>query len=302
MILRVFDVSEYIYAGNRGADIVRLVEDSAPYRVESLPVGGVRHILREIKRYHDENTQLVFCMDRIPTFKRQLFDLWWKERGGYKGNRKPKDPDIMIQQSLAEDILNELGVNVLAKEGYEADDMIANVVNYYADSYEKIYIHARDSDLYYLVRDNVEIMPVGHFGKHIDIRNYETTVNCDYNIKYNLSMLHRLGKGGKDNVPKVSKEDYEKICDLLDFDSLGSYGDVHKLEEVIIRACGKGSAWRVFRIVAPWTLELEDVMLFEEELKEDVYQGFMDILDSKRTNISICNELINNYFDLYGRR
>jgi len=302
MILRIFDVSEYIYAGPRSVEVSRLIEDSGPYRVESIPVGGVKFILRTIKQFWTEDTTLVYCCDRIPTYKRKLFELWFPYRGGYKGNRKAKDEGIIMQQSMAEDILNSIGVNVLFAEGYEADDLIANVVEHYSCDYDKVYIHARDSDLFYLVRDNVEIMPVGNMGKHITMQNWEQSVSRDYQVMYNTRTYLRMMQGGKDNVPKISKMDLDNLTAAMKCEDYHLYGDMGVFEELVLKACGKGEAWRIFRLICPWKLELEDFELYEYDVDFDKYKNFSMLLDGKESDIKECNALIEDYLDRFGRR
>jgi curved DNA-binding protein CbpA len=68
----------------------------------------------------------------------------------YKASRigKEQDDDLGIQFPMAEDLIRHLGIKQLAYEGYEADDVIANVVNRFKTvNGLKIIIVTGDKDL-----------------------------------------------------------------------------------------------------------------------------------------------------------
>ncbi|MBQ9914569.1 MAG: DNA polymerase I, partial [Clostridia bacterium] len=57
---------------------------------------------------------------KAPTFRHKMFD-------GYKATRKPMPEELVPQIGLMKEVLTALGIPVLEKEGYEADDIIGTV-------------------------------------------------------------------------------------------------------------------------------------------------------------------------------
>lgn len=57
---------------------------------------------------------------KAPTFRHKMFD-------GYKATRKPMPEELVPQISLLKEVLSALGIPVLEKEGFEADDIIGTV-------------------------------------------------------------------------------------------------------------------------------------------------------------------------------
>lgn len=302
-ILRVFDVSNYIYAGSRDEVFTRLIENDGPYRVEELPVGGVNYLLRVVKKYASEDSIKVFCFDKIPTYKRELFEKWFPAYGGYKGGRKQKEMSIIAQQKLAEDILRLVKCNVLGIDTYEADDCIYNVVEHYKGSFDKIYIHTNDSDLYHLVSANVEVLPATRAGKNVTRLNYKDTVDRKYSVEYNLKLYQRLIYGGKDNVPRISDEDCDKITSLMSVKDYATYGDVDILEDLVIRACGEESfAWHVFKIITPRRMAYKDYEIFDEKIDMYSLDQCVQMLSGNSCTHTDIIRLVEDYLNKYGRR
>ncbi len=57
---------------------------------------------------------------KAPTFRHKMFD-------GYKATRKPMPQELVPQIGLMKEVLTALGIPVLEKEGFEADDIIGTV-------------------------------------------------------------------------------------------------------------------------------------------------------------------------------
>lgn len=72
----------------------------------------------------------------------------------YKANRQPAPEDLIPQIEILKDIIPQLGVNVFAKKGVEADDIIFTLAEDYEDD---VYIVTKDKDIYQLVNDRVKI-------------------------------------------------------------------------------------------------------------------------------------------------
>ena len=57
---------------------------------------------------------------KAPTFRHKMFDA-------YKGTRKPMPEELHEQVPLMKEVLTAMGVPILTKEGYEADDLLGTV-------------------------------------------------------------------------------------------------------------------------------------------------------------------------------
>ena len=55
-----------------------------------------------------------------PTFRHKMYDA-------YKGTRKPMAEELRQQVPLMKEMLQAMGVRIIEKEGYEADDIIGTI-------------------------------------------------------------------------------------------------------------------------------------------------------------------------------
>ncbi|MGQ0847411.1 MAG: DNA polymerase I [Sporichthyaceae bacterium] len=97
-------------------------------------------------------THLAVCFDvSRATFRMEAFPE-------YKANRTSTPDDFRPQVSLIREVLDALRIQVLAVEGYEADDVIATVtVAAEAEGFE-VLILSGDRDAFQLVSDNVTVL------------------------------------------------------------------------------------------------------------------------------------------------
>lgn len=200
--LIVVDISSMIYAGVR-KDYCRIkgkmVKTVNGYVANDVPCGGISYLFNLI---HDKlgECDFVFCADRIPTIKLNMYPT-------YKKNRTYNDDteNILRQKEIAELILKDCGLQVLSRDGYEADDLIYSVCKLYKNEYDNIQVYVNDADLYIVVDDNVEIMPPASNGKHITRSNYERTCYKNEITPYNTVTFGKFLYGCKsDNVNALS--------------------------------------------------------------------------------------------------
>ena len=92
---------------------------------KGFPTSAIYGILTSIfKILKDENPDYIsIAMDtQKPTFRHELFS-------DYKANRKKMPDDLRLQIPERNQLLKSSNINLLKKEGYEADDVIATVVD-----------------------------------------------------------------------------------------------------------------------------------------------------------------------------
>lgn len=326
MVLHLFDTSQYIYSGSKDFTISRgIVEDEGKYRPLEIPCGGLAYVLNAFTEWGGSESEMVFCVDKTPTVKRSLFEAKLPGFGRYKGERPVANKDIVLQKQMVGEMLEQIGVNVVCVEGYEADDVIASLVKYYKDSYERIYIHSKDSDLFYLVDKNVEIQPLNVVpnyaipfgakrknipnGKHITIDNWEREVTignepCSYDIITLLKMC--LGEPS-DNIPAVSENMASLIMKNLPKDYYVKCGDNDFVRKYVLDVTnGDEFTKTVLDLIQPVILRYETVELYENELNKDIFRAYAKACSNKyaRTwavrEIPIVEETINKYITIYN--
>ena len=79
----------------------------------------------------------------------------------YKANRKKPDDALVSQLNLARDMVRDLGLAVVAKDGIEADDLMA----FLALQAQKQHMHSvlvtSDKDVYQFLSDYISVWPSG---------------------------------------------------------------------------------------------------------------------------------------------
>ena len=108
-----------------------------------------------IKLLEDEKPEIIICAfdSKGPTFRHDIF----KE---YKAKRKKMPDELGAQIPLIKEVLSSLNIKSLEAEGYEADDIIATLVNNIKENFDEIIIVSSDKDILQLVSDKVKVLAV----------------------------------------------------------------------------------------------------------------------------------------------
>ncbi len=88
---------------------------------------------------------------RLPTFRHKAVD-------SYKANRKGMPDELAQQMPLIKQLLTAMGVTVIEKEGFEADDILGTLSKLCADSDNDCYILTGDRDSLQLINDKVTVL------------------------------------------------------------------------------------------------------------------------------------------------
>lgn len=102
-----------------------------------------------IKLIEDEDpTHICAIFDvKGPTFRNDIYPE-------YKGTRKPMPEELSVQFPLLKELLSSLGIYVLEKKGYEADDLIGTLAKRYN---EEVIIVSGDRDVLQLVDSSTRV-------------------------------------------------------------------------------------------------------------------------------------------------
>lgn len=206
--LHIYDVSPFVHAGhsNKYSKLERVVDLGSTWKTLLTPAGGTSLIFNSL--YENLGSgDFVFCCDRNPTIKKEMF-------ADYKCNRDHKN-EINVEKAVAEYILQQCNATVIARAGYEADDIIYTLVKKLHDTYDSIYIYTGDSDLYFLVDETVSIRPSSSRAKAVDRWNYERVLEKKHARYNSLTVQKILGGDTSDCVPPLPREQKEKLASVL---------------------------------------------------------------------------------------
>ena len=141
--LFLIDGSSYIY---RAYHALTPLSNSKGFPTHA--IYGVTNMLLKILREKNPEYMAVIFDAKGPTFRH-------KESPTYKANRPQMPEDLAQQIPYIKRIVETLGVSVLEKEGYEADDIIATLCKHLANEDINIVIVSGDKDLRQLLSSKV---------------------------------------------------------------------------------------------------------------------------------------------------
>ena len=212
-ILHLFDVSPFIHAGkgNKYSRLERVIKEGSTWKTQVTPTGGISWLFNTL--YEVVGTgDCVFCCDRNPTIKKDILP-------SYKSNRN-HDDNVTVQKAVAEYILQQCNGTVLARAGYEADDIIFTLVKKLHNAYDEIYIYTGDSDLYFLVYNTVSIRPSSSRAKSVYRWNYEKVLE-NKGARYNTLTMQKIIKGdSSDCIPALPTKDQIRMSQVFYNDAM----------------------------------------------------------------------------------
>ena len=96
--------------------------------------------------------RMIITFDKkAPTFRHEEYE-------DYKGTRKKMPEELVPQIPLLQETIEKLKIPMLAKEGYEADDLLGTLSKEAAEEGYKVYIVTGDRDALQLVSENVNVL------------------------------------------------------------------------------------------------------------------------------------------------
>ncbi|AKF25098.1 DNA polymerase I [Sulfurovum lithotrophicum] len=131
---------------------------------EGFPTGLLTGFINLVDSLHrDHGTDyLVFALDsKGPTFRNEIYPE-------YKANREAPPEDLTKQLPIAIRWVEKMGFANLAKEGFEADDIITTVTKFAREQDMKVKVVSHDKDLYQLIDDGLVVMYDSIKRKEID--------------------------------------------------------------------------------------------------------------------------------------
>lgn len=163
------------------------------------PTGAVYGFLQMFKKLlKDENPEYIAVAfdKKAPTLRHISFEE-------YKANR-PKTPDELLAQfKTIREILESFGIKYFEADGYEADDIIATLVEKFNSEPLKIIVVSGDMDLLQIVADNVSLYVTKKGVTHIEAYD-RNKVFDDFGVyPEQIPDLKALCGDVSDNIPGV---------------------------------------------------------------------------------------------------
>lgn len=143
-----------------------------------------------------------------PTFRHEMY-------GGYKATRKGMPDELAQQMPVLKELLEAMGVPIVEKPGYEADDILGTLARHSGDAVCTIATGDRDS--LQLVSDSVNVLLAAtKMGRPVTDRYTPEAVREKYGVEpIKLIDIKALMGDSSDNIPGVAGIGEKTAGDLI---------------------------------------------------------------------------------------
>ncbi len=159
---------------------------------------GFMNILLGLLEEHKPDSVAVAFDVHHPTFRHEMY-------GEYKGTRKPAPAELIEQFPTLKELLTLIGITVVEKPGYEADDILGTLSAACGED-DFCYILTGDRDSLQLVRDNVNVLlATTKMGKSTTVVYDRAKINEVYGVTpEELIDIKAIQGDTSDNIPGVA--------------------------------------------------------------------------------------------------
>ena len=157
--------------------------------------GFLNIMFKIIDEEKPEHLIVAFDMS-APTFRHKMF-------AEYKGTRKPMPEELRQQVPLIKEVLEAMGIEIVQKEGYEADDILGTIAKHSEKNGLDVSIVSGDRDILQIATEHIMIrIPKTKKGV-TEIENYNA---CDIEALYGVTPaefidMKALMGDSSDNIP-----------------------------------------------------------------------------------------------------
>ncbi len=196
-------------------------------------VVGFMNIL--LKLHEQEKPDAVAIAFDLPvkTFRHEMYD-------GYKAGRSPMPEELKSQLPIVKELLTQLGYNIIACEGYEADDIIGTLSKSCADKGIECVIASGDRDGQQLVSSSVRLLlTTTQFGRGETKLIDEDAILEKYGVTpTQLIDVKGLAGDASDKIPGAKGIGEVTACKLIaEFGSIG--GIYENIDSPIIKPAAR---------------------------------------------------------------
>ncbi|NVP24097.1 DNA polymerase I [Treponema phagedenis] len=220
-------------------------------------VFGFFKSLYTILRDYEPQFFAVAMDSRVPTFRHEMYSE-------YKATRDKTPEDLHAQIPIIEEILTALGITLVRKDGFEADDVIASIAKCASADNKKAVIISSDKDLMQLIDDKITMLKPNKADAWIAFNADDVKEQWGVPPNQMLDFLSLIGDTA-DNVPGVKSIGPKTAAKLLDeYGSLdGIYAHTNSLKGAMQKKIieGKENAYFSKKLIALEDSALEKCVL-----------------------------------------
>lgn len=173
-------------------------------------------LFRVIDQYAPDYVGVAFDK-KDKTFRHQLF-------GEYKAGRRKTPEELISQFPILKDALTKLGVRIIEKSGFEADDILGTMAKRAGEMGVYAYIVTGDKDAFQLISDQAQVLFTRKGVSETEVFDLEHLKEVYGLVPKQIIDLKSLMGDSSDNIPGVPGVGEKTALKLL--------GDYPSLEEV----------------------------------------------------------------------
>lgn len=178
-------------------------------------VTGFLNILLKLENgFEPDFTAVAFDL-KAPTFRHRLY-------GEYKGTRKPMPEELAMQMPYVKEILRAMGIKIVEKEGWEADDILGTLSHAAEAAGVSAVLATGDRDSFQLITENISVNLAGN---REDVLYTPETIKEKYGVNpIQMIEVKALMGDSSDNIPGVKGVGEKTALDLIQ-----KYGSVENI-------------------------------------------------------------------------
>ncbi len=243
--------------------------------------GMLRIILRHMEDIKPDYAAVAFDL-KAKNFRKKVYEA-------YKEGRHPTPPELLSQFPDAKECLSLLGIHVLEKEGYEADDILGTVATYTAEAEDThAYVLSGDRDLLQLISPKVTVL-LATTGETI---HYDRDTFFEkYGIEpYEFVDMKAIMGDSSDNIPGVpgiGEKGAQKL--IASFHTLEAVYEHLDAPEITKSLRAKLEAGRESAVLSQFLARIEVHAEIDRPLETLAYGGISDpsALSKKLTELEL---------------
>lgn len=124
---------------------------NSPKGIPTNAVFGFVKVLIKLKKEYNPDYLAVAFDTSQPTFRHKMYQE-------YKAGREKMPEDLKVQEGILNELLEAMGVKILRKPGYEADDILGTISREAEKEDVKTYLVTGDRDSYQLVDKDTSVL------------------------------------------------------------------------------------------------------------------------------------------------
>ena len=169
-------------------------------------ITGFMNILFKLQNNFSPDCIAVAFDLKAPTFRHKLYS-------DYKGTRKPMPEELAMQMPYVKDILRAMGIKIVEKEGWEADDILGTLSHAAELSGNTAIVATGDRDSFQLITEKVSVNLAGN---KEDILYTPEGIKEKYGVSpIQMLEVKALMGDSSDNIPGVKGIGEKTALDLI---------------------------------------------------------------------------------------